>query len=123
MAKKTEKAVVTLPGTSVPSGAETVDMRSLRRETLIAGGLLTPREKKYKSEEEKKKARSARGKARRTERRKLLEEKGLVSPKVKLSREQKKTRSKARRASFNAFLRGNPEEAAKLGIDPSRRKV
>jgi len=123
MTKKKEQAVIALPGASIPSGAEAVDMRALRRETLIAGGLLVPREKKYKSDAEKKAARSARGKTRRTERRKLLEEKGLVTPKTKLSKEQKKERSKARRASFNAFLRGNPEEAAKLGIDPSRRKV
>ncbi len=121
--KKKDAMVPILPGVTAASAGE-VDMKSLRRDTLIAGGLLTPRpEKKYKTEAEKKEARSIRGKARRATRRSFLEEKGLVSPKVKMSKEEKKDRSKARRSSFNAFLRGNPEEAARLGIDPKRRKV
>jgi len=121
--KKTESTELTIFGPGEISSESPLDLKALRREALISEGLLKPR-KKYKSAAEKKEARTARSKERRAERKELLREKGLYTPQAaKMSKEQKKVRSKAKRRAFNQFLAGNPNVARELGIDPNRRRV
>jgi len=107
------------PGGVVPG----INLRAMRRSVLVEGGLLRPR-KKYESAEEKKEARKARSKERREERRAFLKERGLApTPKKKLTKAQKKIRSKGLRRIRNIYLREHPEEAQTLGIDIGRLRV
>ena len=76
-----EKELVPFAGV-MPTG---IDLREMRRSTLIAGGLFKPR-KKYDSAEERKIARKERSKTRKEERKAFLKEKGLApAPRKKLS--------------------------------------
>lgn len=90
----------------------------------MEGGLLKPRQR-YESKEERKVAARERAKERRETRKSYLEEKG-VSPaarKAKLTKAEKKVKSKTLRKYRNIYLREHPEEAKKLGIDLGRLRV
>ncbi len=116
-----EKAIVPFAGAGLPTPG--INLREMRRTILVEGGLLTPR-KKYESAEAKKDARKTRSKERRKERKALLEEKGLAPKgRKRLTKAQKKIKSKGLRRIRNIYLREHPEEAQTLGIDIGRLRV
>ena len=119
MAKSKELTPYTGPAELMPG----LNLRALRRSVLMEGGLLNPR-MKYESKEERKAAAKARGKARRESRKAFLEQRGLApAPREKLSKAQKRARSKEFRAIRNAYLRTHPEEAKRLGVSIGRLRV
>ena len=107
-----------------PSEVPGIDLRGLRRDVLIEGGLLSPRQK-YASKEERKTAAKERGKARRESRKAFLESKGIpvVKKQPKLTKAQRKLKSKGLRQVRNIYLREHPEEALRLGINIHRLRV
>lgn len=116
-----EKELVPFTGTGLPTPE--INLREMRRSVLIEGGLISPR-RKYESAEERKVARKARSKARREERKVFLGKRGLApAPRKKLTKAQKKVKSKALRRIRNIYLREHPEEAQTLGIDIGRLRV
>ncbi len=101
-----------------------LDLRAMRRSVLVEGGLLSPRQR-YATKEERKTAAKGRAKERREARKTFLEEKGIspMTRKPRLTRPEKKVRSKALRRMRNVYLREHPSEAKALGIDLGRLRV
>ncbi len=120
MAKKSE--IVPFAGTTeIMPG---LNLREMRRSILMEGGLLKPR-KQYESREERRAAARERAKARRVDRKAYLEKRG-IAPAVrspKLTKAEKKARSKELRRMRNIYLRKHPAEAKRVGVDLARLRV
>lgn len=119
MPKKKELVPYTGPPETIPG----LSLREMRRSVLMEGGLLSPRTR-YASKEERKAAAKERLKARRESRKALLETKGIApTRKPKLTKAEKKVRSKEFRRLRNIYLREHPEKARSLGVDIGRLRV
>ncbi len=98
-------------------------LQELRKQALRQAGLLGKRQK-YASKEDRKEAQKERAKDRREERKRYLESKGLKTSRIpKLSKEQKRARSKEIRKIRNLWLKNHPEDAKRLGFDIERLRV
>ena len=114
------------PGLQSIISNESLSIKEKRQLALKELGLKGTRSK-YGSKDEAKAARKARSKAKREERSKALVELGLKTPRVKLSKEERATKRKAkgkiRRAAVREWAMNHPDEAKAAGFHPERFKL